>query len=296
MAEERMLSDEVLLALIKKNSGGGGTSNYNELSNQPQVNGNTLVGNKSASDLGLVAAENGKVLSTNDYTDADKAIVGGVTSALAGKQDALTAGDYISLNNGNIAVNRNIIRDNYDYEIKSNGDWELTIIKSQGGTVISTNTYSYGFGTSFNIDNNFTIEGGYDGGNAWVYTALKDSSTHSAGYTWTKLVRETFDVTEAFPTEDLSGYKLIIKSEMDAALADKQDTLTFDNVPTDGSNNPVKSDGIYDALATKQNASGNSALDTTDKTIVGAINEVNSNLTSLGLSVINGKLCQTYSV
>ena len=37
------------------------------------------------------------------------------------------------------------------------------------------------------------------------------------------------------------------------ALAAKQNTLTFDNVPTDGSNNPVKSDGIYDALAGKQN-------------------------------------------
>ena len=115
-------------------------------------------------------------------------------------------------------------------------------------------------------------------------------------------------------------------SAMETALAGKQATLTFDNVPTDGSNNPVKSDGIYDALATKQvvpteisyadwqlltpqqqesgswlvqgvpsanlssrvsalesgkqNASGNSSLTTTDKTIVGAINEVNSNFTN----------------
>ena len=38
-------------------------------------------------------------------------------------------------------------------------------------------------------------------------------------------------------------------------------------------------------------------LTTTDKTdAVHAINELNSNLTSLGLSVVNGKLCQTYSV
>ena len=36
------------------------------------------------------------------------------------------------------------------------------------------------------------------------------------------------------------------------ALAGKQDTLTFDDVPTDNSNNPVKSNGIYDALAGKQ--------------------------------------------
>ena len=55
MAEDRMLSDEILLGLIKSNGGGGGggTTNYNDLSNQPQINGNTLVGNKTASDLGL---------------------------------------------------------------------------------------------------------------------------------------------------------------------------------------------------------------------------------------------------
>lgn len=38
-----------------------------------------------------------------------------------------------------------------------------------------------------------------------------------------------------------------------AALQDKQDSLTFDDTPTDGSNNPVKSNGIYDALQNKQN-------------------------------------------
>jgi len=54
MAEDRLLSDEILLGLINKNKGGGGgTTNYNDLSNQPQINGETLSGNKTASDLGL---------------------------------------------------------------------------------------------------------------------------------------------------------------------------------------------------------------------------------------------------
>lgn len=35
------------------NSGGGGTDNYNSLKNLPQINGTTLKGNKTASDLGL---------------------------------------------------------------------------------------------------------------------------------------------------------------------------------------------------------------------------------------------------
>ena len=34
-----------------------------------------------------------------------------------------------------------------------------------------------------------------------------------------------------------------------AAEATKQDTLTFDNIPTDGSSNPVKSGGVYSAIA-----------------------------------------------
>ena len=44
------------------------------------------------------------------------------------------------------------------------------------------------------------------------------------------------------------------KSEMDSALSGKQNTLTFDNAPINGSTNPVTSDGIYDALAVKANA------------------------------------------
>lgn len=38
------------------------------------------------------------------------------------------------------------------------------------------------------------------------------------------------------------------KTETDALLAQKQNILTFDNAPTEGSNNPVKSGGIYDYL------------------------------------------------
>lgn len=37
-------------------SGGGGTSDYTDLTNKPQINGNTLTGNKTAANLGLIAA------------------------------------------------------------------------------------------------------------------------------------------------------------------------------------------------------------------------------------------------
>lgn len=38
------------------------------------------------------------------------------------------------------------------------------------------------------------------------------------------------------------------KAESDVLLNQKQNKLTFDNTPTENSNNPVTSDGIYDAL------------------------------------------------
>lgn len=47
---ERAYAD---LPYLIKSSGGGGTSNYEELDNLPKINGITLIGNKTASDLGI---------------------------------------------------------------------------------------------------------------------------------------------------------------------------------------------------------------------------------------------------
>ena len=104
--------------------GGGGTTNYNELSNRPQINNKTLAGNKSSSDLGLQAkltttqqkavdsgidntkvgqiATNtanisnldtnkvdkvaGKSLSTNDFTDEYKTQIGTNSSDISDLQ------------------------------------------------------------------------------------------------------------------------------------------------------------------------------------------------------------------
>lgn len=106
--------------------GGGGTSNYNELSNKPQINGNELSGNKTAAQLGLLPADTniptklsdleadtthrtvtdsekqswnnkvdsvaGKGLSTNDYTDEDKTALANKVDKVTGK--GLSTNDY----------------------------------------------------------------------------------------------------------------------------------------------------------------------------------------------------------
>lgn len=48
--------DENLDPVWLDQSGGGGTTNYNNLSNKPQINSVTLSGNKTAADLGLAAS------------------------------------------------------------------------------------------------------------------------------------------------------------------------------------------------------------------------------------------------
>ena len=59
-------------------------------------------------------------------------------------------------------------------------------------------------------------------------------------------------------------------SSLNDQIANKQDALTFDNSPTSGSNNPVKSSGIYSALQAKAGTSvattsANGLMSSTDK-------------------------------
>lgn len=65
---------------MKPGGGGGGTSDYNDLTNKPSINNVTLSGNKTSSDLGLVAVESGKGLSSNDYTTAEKNKLAGIAA------------------------------------------------------------------------------------------------------------------------------------------------------------------------------------------------------------------------
>lgn len=332
MAENRMLSDEILLGLIKANSGGGGggTSNYNDLSNKPQIGGVTLSGNKSASDLRLVAAVDGKGLSTNDYTDADKAIVGGVTAALAGKQGALTAGNNIKIDNDTISVNR--------WAVPA-GKVVYTVITSDenygqnvhvqrhtlGGALIDDRTFTCVSYQTVNVDDLISIWNPYS---SFKITLLEDSDEQQAGYNYTvnPITTPTSNSFTFMMEQEENANDLIIRSELDAevnaikdgtsidsfadvetALATKADLtdlapafstatayMVGQYVSYDG--NIYKCTSAHSAgawvagdftlvavgseLESKQNATDNS-LQTTDKTVVGAVNELKSGLTNL---------------
>ena len=45
----------IALKALKSGGGSGGTTNYNDLNNKPQINGHTLTGDKTGNDLGLLS-------------------------------------------------------------------------------------------------------------------------------------------------------------------------------------------------------------------------------------------------
>lgn len=89
------MDDLTILALAKKyassgGSEGGGTLDYSNLNNKPQIGGVELVGNKSLADYGIQPALDNS-LSTNDKT-----IVGAINELLE-KINALTPNENETL-------------------------------------------------------------------------------------------------------------------------------------------------------------------------------------------------------
>ena len=61
-------------------SGGGGTSNYSQLTNKPSINGVTLVGNKTSADLSISGGSNENLLDNPWFTVNQKGFTSGTVS------------------------------------------------------------------------------------------------------------------------------------------------------------------------------------------------------------------------
>lgn len=82
---------------LEKNSGGGGTSNYNGLTNKPQINSVELSGNKTAAQLGLMASDGVVANPTGQTTGTLTALeVDGTKYAVSGGSGT---SDYTDLTN-----------------------------------------------------------------------------------------------------------------------------------------------------------------------------------------------------
>lgn len=84
---------------INSVGGGSGTSDYTQLTNKPQINGHELTGNLEGNTLGLANEQEVEELG-NELKE--------VANTVTNKQDKLTAGDGITINNNVISVNADI--------------------------------------------------------------------------------------------------------------------------------------------------------------------------------------------
>ena len=105
--------EDLLLQLKAKieQGGGGGTSDYDDLTNKPQINDVPLSGNKSGSDLGLQNALSFDSVPTDGSTNPVES--NGVYDALAGKQDTLTTEQLRAVNSGMTAGDKRALTELY---------------------------------------------------------------------------------------------------------------------------------------------------------------------------------------
>lgn len=271
--------EELLLELketIEEGGGGGGTTNYNNLSNKPQVNGETLIGNKTGAELGLVDAEDGKGLSTNDYDNNEKAAVAAATSAISAMKDGS--------------------------EIDSFGDVEVALLDkadiSDLGTAAAKNSTNAVTSGSTDLVESGAVKDAIDSAVSKCY--------HHAG---TKTVAQL--------THDL----LIAANEGNVYEMTDSGTTTSDFM--EGIGKPIKegdnvgiakiSDGVYkfDLLSgfvdttnfvqksqtaglLKNDGTVNDEIEGDVSTLKSGLTSLQNAFSSLGLSVVNGKVCQTH--
>lgn len=127
--------------------------------------------------------------------------------------------------------------------VKSDFDEAIQDLLSADNTWTGSNTYT----------NNITMRDGdiywkdAQGNNlAWVtYDAANQILTFHAG---NKEIQLTANGSIAPTTNPDLTTAIITLDYLNQVLADYQSALTFDDAPTDGSSNPVTSDGIYDAI------------------------------------------------
>lgn len=168
----------VKLGTIISSTGGGGTGNYVDLTNKPQINGHTLNGNKSSSDLDLQDK-----LTPGDNINIDE---NGVISASSGVSDYDEILHKPQINNveliGNKSLNDLGIQAKIDVEIRkaiyellnnatyvnSNNTTNLNIVKDWVGLYSVTNTL-----THCTTSNNHTEK---EKGSSYTATLTPDSN------------------------------------------------------------------------------------------------------------------------
>lgn len=201
----------------------------------------------------------------------------GIYSALAGKQDTLVSGTNIKTVNGVSLLGSGNIDANDVKEITTATNmWDLDtgIYKGNINLFYYKQGYDLGNGLSQNktatvIIDKWTI----NSSTSTLYFAVSGGEVYSgtASATWGTLYALTLNATvvktDIINNLNTARSDLPLSANMGKSLKDlidalsstvdgKQDVLEFDTTPTNGSTNPVTSDGVYDALVLKADKSG----------------------------------------
>lgn len=248
-------------------------NDYNNLRNQPAINGHTLVGDQSFAELGLVDATSE---ADGLMSAADKAALDAIPSELATKQDVLTFDSTPTEGSTNPVTSDGIFKATgnsafYGCKVPSNTNppQEVTIlngktvtdirrdVKAGKSVVLLVNYLSGGElktlrftatgGKDYPLDDPSRSEYYFYGNVTDYYIKLGTDNR----LTWENAkVQTTSNLVVTLTAARTHSQYPSAKCVYDA-LVNKQSKLTFDDTPTDGSTNPVTSDGIYEAIAAK---------------------------------------------
>lgn len=147
MANEMVISQikqrlELLWQAVEKLEGGGdtpsGTSDYDDLSNKPQINGTTLSGNKTASDLGLATSTVVSELSL--LVSALDGDIEALQTAVAGKADTTALADYLTTSDAASTYQTKLTFDSVPTDgstnpVESNGVYDALALKADSSAL-----------------------------------------------------------------------------------------------------------------------------------------------------------------
>lgn len=213
-----------------------------------------------------------------------------VKEALDAKQNALTAGDYVVIENDKISVSKlkQGKLDLYSYEFvttDASHTPKVKVIKKVNGETISETVYD-----EFQAASWMTFDGiirfRYDASDSykWKYQCLVTSNEHVKDTVVSWFWNQTVDYTETFDVGSSAITDLVTKGDMTNALATKADTdmvaADFDATASYTAGNYCVQDGKLYKF--KNNHSGAwSATDVDEVKITGELSALKSGLTTL---------------
>jgi len=118
-------------------------------------------------------------------------------------------------------------------------------------TALSNKVDKNGTDSLMTADEHTKLSGIASGAEVNVQSDWNQSSSSADDFIKNKPTLGTAAAKDSTSSISSGSTDLIESGSVYTALSGKQDTLSFDNVPTENSNNPVKSGGVYTALSTK---------------------------------------------